>query len=166
MSMMSLFIDLYPLEKGVGNVISYIADHNKAKYLKTIPVITGWMYSAFFAYVLYTVLSDKVDFMYSRITHIGMSVLSIILISGVLLKKFYGQDYCEDTDQPKKVLVSKTITIMYIIYMLYLVIDTHSAWSKYSLMGSTEMRMTVLGSSFLFSQNTIMAALKTYLLFQ
>lgn len=164
--LMSLFIDLYPLEKGVGNVLSYMADHNKVPYIRGIPVITGWMYSAFFAYVLYTVLSDNVDFMYSRITHITVSVLSILLISSVLLLKFYGQDYCEDTTSPKKVIASKTITIMYIIYLLYLLIDTHSAWSKYALLGSTEMRMTVLGAAFLFSQNTILAALKTWLLFQ
>lgn len=162
--LMSLFIDLYPLEKGVGNVLTYLADHNNAPYIRGIPVITGWMYSAFFAYVLYTVLSDNVDFMYSRITHITTSVISILLISGVLLLKFYGQDYCADTANPRKVLVSKTVTVMYILYLLYLLMDTYSAWAKYSLLGATEMRMTVLGASYLFSQNTILAALKTYLL--
>jgi len=160
--MQNLLLDLYPLEKGFANVFNYTAETQQKKYLEYIPLITGYLYTIFFGYTLYHVFSNDV-LEYSRITHIITSCIAIIMISSVLLLKFYGKDYCSYGDT-KKEYIDKTVTLIYIIYVIHLLFDTAGMYNKYTL-GIKTMSMTTGKALYLLLQTTLLAGFKTYTVF-
>ena len=160
--MQNVLLDLYPLEKGFANVFHYIADTQSKRYLDFIPLITGYMYTIFFMYTLYNVLTSDI-ITYSRITHIITSCIAIVMISSVLVLKFYGKDYCSYGDT-KKEYVDKTVTLVYIIYVIHLLFDTAGMYNKYTL-GIKTMSMTTGKALYLLLQTALLAGLKTYTVF-
>lgn len=143
-SILQTLLTVAPLKVGIFSLADYFGKKLGSINFKfvtiSISVSISILYVAINMYVIYQIKYNNAEFIFKRLPHLILLILSIIIVASIFLLNYYSFDdakkYCDKINKMKNsdyalIYSEKTLTLLYGIIIFSMVMNFTASYKKF-----------------------------------